>query len=276
MNKRKAFLINMAKPHLALSDSFDVRESAVKLVASGLAGGERVDFQVWVGRPDLGEWVTLYRRGEQVQLTATATTHVELVPGKYRVEVTDATKGTSCAVWFEDLAQKPMMTYEKGRQQSRTTGLIADAEYGGITVSGDGSTIYVTDGDYGSVQVSGSGQNWTVTGDNVDEPVTALSSSSGELTLSCSSGDYFTTTLTEDVTTFTISNAPSAGFAQTIMLRITQDPVTPRTVAWPASFVWAGGTPGVVTAVAGAVDLLAATTFDQGTTWFTTLAGDWS
>lgn len=273
MNKRKAFLINTTKPHLALSDSFDVRESAVKLVASGLAGAERVEFQVWVGRPDLGEWVTLFRRGEQVQLTATATTHVELVPGKYRLE---ATEGASCAVWFEDLAQKPMMTYEKGRQQSRTTGLVADAEYGGITVEGDGSSIHVTDGDYGSVQVSADGTSWTVTGNNVDEPTTVISSSSGTLTLLCSDGDYFTTTLTENVTTFTILNEPSAGFAQTIMLRITQDPVTPRTVAWPASFVWAGGTPGVVTNTASAVDLLAITSFDQGGTWFATLAGDWS
>ena len=46
---------------------------------------------------------------------------------------------------------------------------------------------------------------------------------------------------------------------------------TPRTVAWPASFVWADGTAGEVSAVAGDVDLLALTSFDNGTTVFATL-----
>ena len=55
------------------------------------------------------------------------------------------------------------------------------------------------------------------------------------------------------------------------MIRITQDS-TPRTVGWPASFKWAGGVPGAVSTASGAVDVLAITTFDNGTNWQATLA----
>ena len=51
--KRKGFL--------ASGSSFEVRESAVKLVAknSSTPSPPPAYLEVWVGRPDVGEWVAL-------------------------------------------------------------------------------------------------------------------------------------------------------------------------------------------------------------------------
>lgn len=107
--------------------------------------------------------------------------------------------------------------------------------------------------------------------------VTAITSTAGAVAaIDYALGDYFTLALSENVTSWAgFSNLPGAGKGCTIMVRITQD-ATPRTVAWPASFKWAGGSAGVVSTGAGDVDVLALTTFDNGTTWQATLAKDFS
>lgn len=107
--------------------------------------------------------------------------------------------------------------------------------------------------------------------------VTAITSTAGAVAaIDYALGDYFTLALSENVTSWTgFSNLPGAGKGLTVMVRITQD-ATPRTVAWPASFKWAGGTPGAVSTGAGDVDVLALTSFDNGTTWRATLAKDFS
>lgn len=98
---------------------------------------------------------------------------------------------------------------------------------------------------------------------------TALATS-GSVAINYALGDYFTLALAGNVSTFTFSNLPGSGLPASIMVRITQDS-TPRTVGWPASFKWPGGVPGVVSTGSGAVDVLALTTFDNGTTWQATL-----
>ena len=94
---------------------------------------------------------------------------------------------------------------------------------------------------------------------------------SGSVAIDCALGDYFTLALAGNVSGFTFSNLPGSGHGSTLMIRITQDS-TPRTVVWPASFKWAGGTAGAVSTAAGAVDVLAITTFDAGVSWAATLA----
>jgi hypothetical protein len=100
--------------------------------------------------------------------------------------------------------------------------------------------------------------------------VSALSTS-GSVAIDYALGDYFTLALAGNVSGFTFSNLPGSGKGASLMVRITQDS-TPRTVAWPASFKWEGGSAGVVSTGSGAVDVLAITTFDNGTTWDATLA----
>lgn len=101
--------------------------------------------------------------------------------------------------------------------------------------------------------------------------VTALALASGAVDVDCSAGDYFTLALTANVTGITFSNLPGSGKGASKLIRITQD-ATPRTVTWPASFKWPGGSAGAVSTGSGAVDVLAISSFDNGATWRATLA----
>lgn len=101
--------------------------------------------------------------------------------------------------------------------------------------------------------------------------VTALSITAGVVDIDWSLGDYFTLALTANVTSITFSNLPGSGKGASLMLWITQDS-TPRTVAWPASFKWEGGTPGAVSTGSGVRDTLAISTLDNGTKWDATLS----
>lgn len=98
--------------------------------------------------------------------------------------------------------------------------------------------------------------------------VTDVASSAGVVTIDCALGDYVRLELDEDVTGWVLQNVPPAC---SILVRITQDATT-RAVAWDSSFGWANGNAGVVSTGAGAIDVLALTTFDAGTTWQATLA----
>lgn len=105
----------------------------------------------------------------------------------------------------------------------------------------------------------------------VKDAVNAITPAAGVATIDLSLGDYFTLAPTANVTSIVFTNLPGAGKGATKMIRFTQD-TTPRTVAWPASFRWAGGLTGAVSTGSGAVDVLAITTFDNGVTWNATLA----
>ena len=102
------------------------------------------------------------------------------------------------------------------------------------------------------------------------DAVSALTTS-GSVAVNAGLGDYFTLELDGDVSGFTFSGLPGSGHGCTLAIKITQDS-TPRTVGWPSSFRWAGGSAPAVSTGSGAVDLLIITTFDNGTTWQADLA----
>lgn len=104
----------------------------------------------------------------------------------------------------------------------------------------------------------------------VTSAVSALATS-GTIAIDCSLGNYFTLAAAGNMTSFTFSNLPGAGLAETVMVRIKQDATGSRVATFPASFKWAGGTVGVLSTAANTTDVLALTTFDQGTTWIATL-----
>jgi hypothetical protein len=103
--------------------------------------------------------------------------------------------------------------------------------------------------------------------------VTAVTSSSGAVTLNYALGDYFTITLSENVTSWVISNPPGSGKGFSLMVQITQDS-TPRTVAKPGTT--AGGVALDVSTASGDVDVLAISSFNNGTTLRSTIAKDFS
>lgn len=100
--------------------------------------------------------------------------------------------------------------------------------------------------------VTGSNLSGTNTGDK--DTVTAVSSSSGVLTLDLSLGSYFTCTLTENITSIVFSNAPASGKGQAFSIHFTQHASSAKTITgWPANTKWFGGTYAISTALS-AVD----------------------
>lgn len=113
---------------------------------------------------------------------------------------------------------------------------------------GDGATAYLAL----AYQGNAAGRN----------TVTAVTSVSGVVTLDWSLGDYFTLTLSENVTSWVIANAPGSGLGFTITVEITQ-------AAGSYTVVKPGTTPGGTMAVStanGAKDLLFITSFNNGGT----------
>ena len=93
---------------------------------------------------------------------------------------------------------------------------------------------------------------------------TTVTSSSGVLTIDASLGDYFKTTLFENITSVVLTNVPPAC---TLSLRITQDAATPRTVVFPAAFLKRGGGDFTVPSALGSRSRVIFTTDDAGGSW---------
>lgn len=140
---------------------------------------------------------------------------------------------------------------------------VANGGTGVTTSTGSGSVVLNT-----NPTIDGA----TFTGNAQTTPV-AVTFSATAMTLNCAESNVFTTTFTANVTTApTISN-PKDG--QTINWFITQDGTTGgRTMTWPTSFKWPGGTAGVLSTAVNAVDLLVATYRSATGFWYATIAKD--
>lgn len=101
-------------------------------------------------------------------------------------------------------------------------------------------------------------------------PPVAVTFSATAMTVDCSLSNVFTTTFTANVTTAPTFSNPGDG--QTINWFITQDATGGHTMTWPASFKWPGGTAGVLSTGANAVDLLVATYRSATGFWYATLS----
>ena len=97
---------------------------------------------------------------------------------------------------------------------------------------------------------------------------TLVSSSSGTITLDLITGNSFATTLTENITTVTISNVPASGLLGQFVWRITQDGAGGAyTVTQPSGVTVPGGGGITISTGNNAVDRLIYSTVDGGTTW---------
>ena len=84
-------------------------------------------------------------------------------------------------------------------------------------------------------------------------------------------GNVFTLTADQN-TTFTFSNPSPTGKSCAFTLVWTQDS-SDRTIAWPASVDWAGGSAPDVTSGAAKIDVYTFFTMDEGTIWYGFQAG---
>jgi len=89
--------------------------------------------------------------------------------------------------------------------------------------------------------------------------------------LDMTSGNVFTVTADQN-TTFTFSNPSPTGKSCSFTLIWTQDS-SDRTITWPASVDWAGGSAPDVTSGSGKIDVYTFFTLDAGTIWYGFQAG---
>jgi membrane-bound inhibitor of C-type lysozyme len=105
------------------------------------------------------------------------------------------------------------------------------------------------------------------------EKTSAITISSGTLTVNLNNANVFTCTLNANITTLTISNVVAAsGYAMGFTLIFTADG-TARSVTWPASVKWAGGTAPTLTSTNTKKDVLSFVSTDNGTTWLGFVGG---
>ena len=112
-------------------------------------------------------------------------------------------------------------------------------------------------------------------GNTVSEDVVSATSSSGTLTLNAAEGGFFTVALSENVTTWTISNLP-AGRATVITVRFTQDS-TDRTVVSTINSTAAktqAGSPWIMSTGSGSIDIV--TVLYDGTNYYLIPQQNWS
>lgn len=88
-------------------------------------------------------------------------------------------------------------------------------------------------------------------------------------TLDLNNGNFITATLNGNAT-FTFSNAQAGAHAFTLVL--TNDATAGRTILWPASVRWPGGTVPTRTTTANRTDVYTFFTVDSGTVWYGNLA----
>jgi len=96
----------------------------------------------------------------------------------------------------------------------------------------------------------------------------SVSSSGGTLTLDYSTGQSFVCTLTENVTTVTVSNPPASGKYGEIIVKLIQDASSAYTVTWASAYTFPGGVDHTMSTTLSAVDIVTLRTIDGGTTWY--------
>lgn len=108
---------------------------------------------------------------------------------------------------------------------------------------------------------------------NYSETMSTPTISSGTLTIDLQTSSIFKVTLNSNITTLTLQNSPaSATTTGSFMLLLTADG-TARSVNWPASFRWPGGSAPTITSTNGKTDVFAFITPDNGTSWLAFASG---
>jgi hypothetical protein len=98
------------------------------------------------------------------------------------------------------------------------------------------------------------------------------SSGTGTVDLDLTTGNVFQHTASGGNVTFTFSNPPTTGKSGSFTLKWIQD-ASDRTITWPGTVDWAGGSAPDVTSGSAKVDVYTFFTLDAGTIWYGFQAG---
>lgn len=108
-------------------------------------------------------------------------------------------------------------------------------------------------------------------GSGVSEKSNTITSSSGAATIDLAAGTNFQHTLSQNVT-YTFSNPPTSGRVSSFTLKVIQDS-SARTITWPSSVDWAGGSAPTISTGSGDCDIFVFVTYNGGTTYYGFTAG---
>jgi len=178
---------------------------------------------------------------------------------------------------------------ESGTTKKVTGAQISAYVRGTVTLSDLSITASATELNYNDITTLGTSQaSKTVTADangdvnlseelkakSYNETYAAVTSSSNTATFNCETGNAFSITLSENVTTTNFNSPPSSGTAYSMSIEVIQDSgASGYTVAWPTSVDWPSATAPTLTATASAKDVFVFYTRDGGTTWYGFTAG---
>lgn len=99
------------------------------------------------------------------------------------------------------------------------------------------------------------------------EDKNTASSSAGAITFDLNTSNIFTVSLTESISSITISNVPASGIVTNFTLILTYT-ATPVSITWPLTFDWPGGTPPTLTNSNGKRDIFCFVSEDGGANWY--------
>lgn len=168
------------------------------------------------------------------------------------------------------------ITYTSNNLDSNfTVSSLVNGNFPNITITGtvSGATVTGTSGRFSSVSggsglfttgittVLGAGQTSPITALDVSGAYSANVNAVSALNINCSSGNYFTKTVTTG-STFTVSDIPS-GRVYSFTLEVIH---TAGTITWFSGVQWPNGT--APTLVTGKTHLFMFVTDDNGTRWF--------
>lgn len=103
------------------------------------------------------------------------------------------------------------------------------------------------------------------------EDLNTIASSTSDPSIDLADGNVVDLTLDNSPTLTFAGTAADVACGFTLILR--QDATGSRTVTWPASVDWSGGTAPTLSTAANAVDVITFLTVDNGTTWLGFVAG---
>ena len=101
------------------------------------------------------------------------------------------------------------------------------------------------------------------------EYINAMGNTSTNSNINLANGNFITATLNSNAV-FTITNVPSQAVAFTLMLK--NDATPGRSITWPVSVIWPGGTIPTRTIAANKTDIYTFFTINSGTTWYGNIA----
>jgi len=121
-----------------------------------------------------------------------------------------------------------------------------------------------------STNVTGSGSG--TTGATAINLSTSPTINGGLLALDLATYTVFEFSLTQNITSITISNTPAAGIVASMMIIITGDG-TARSVTWPVNFKWPSGTAPTITSTLNKKDTFVFFSSDGGSSWQAFISG---